>query len=92
MAVVVFETTIKPYFTDCYRKHMLFFCDLWQPADCQNNWQDIYDLVKDGSIPKLGCPAGVWDNATQHSFLSDFLAWKDGGSQTQPNTLSESRR
>jgi hypothetical protein len=30
-------------------------------------------------MPKKGCPEGVWDNATQQLFLSDFLAWKNAG-------------
>lgn len=74
-----FAINIKPYFTDCYRQHMLFYCDLWSSGDCQTNWQDIYDSVQAGSMPKAGCPEGVWDARTQQQFLSDFQAWKDGG-------------
>jgi hypothetical protein len=76
-----FEGTIKPYFSACYRKHMLFFCDLWMSADCRNNWQQIYDSAADGSMPRPGCPEGVWDSAKQQEFLTDFQGWKDGGFQ-----------
>jgi len=79
METVTFDQTIKPYFTPCYRSHMQFFCDLWSSADCQANWQDIYDAVADGSMPKPGCPEGIWDSKRQQQFLSDFQAWKDGG-------------
>ncbi len=81
MAVVTFEQTIKPYFTTCYREHMMFFCDLWLASDCKTNWQDIHDSVSDGSMPKEGCPEGIWDQNKQAKFLSDFQAWKDGGFQ-----------
>ena len=81
MATVKFETTIKPYFTECYRRHMLFFCDLWVLTDCKTNWQDIHDSVEDGSMPKAGCPEGVWDDQKRKEFLSDFQAWKDSGFQ-----------
>jgi hypothetical protein len=72
-----FAANIKPYFTDCYRKHMLFFCDLWSADDVQSNWQDIYDRVSDGSMPRAGCPEGVWDKTTQQKFLSDFTDWQN---------------
>jgi hypothetical protein len=78
---VTFDNTIKPYFTACYRNHMKFYCDLWLSSDCQTYWQDIYDSVNDGSMPKAGCPEGVWDQQKQQQFLSDFQAWKDGGFQ-----------
>lgn len=81
MTPVTFESTIKPYFTPCYRNRMTFYCDLWSSTDCQANWQDIYDSVADGTMPKEGCPEGVWDKARQQQFLSDFKAWKDGGFQ-----------
>lgn len=76
---VSFESTIKPYFTDCYHQHMLFFCDLWLASDVQANWQDINDEVSRGNMPKAGCPEGVWDDATRQQFLSDFTAWKNAG-------------
>jgi hypothetical protein len=81
MTSVTFLGTIKPYFTTCYRERMMFYCDLWSSRDCQANWQDIYDSVANGSMPKPGCPEGVWDTDRQHQFLSDFRAWKDGGYQ-----------
>jgi hypothetical protein len=76
---VKFEGTIKPYFTACYRQHMLFYCDLWMSGDCQQNWQDIYDSVAKESMPKAGCPEGVWSAERRQQFLSDFQGWKDGG-------------
>jgi hypothetical protein len=78
MGPLTFEQTIKPYFTDCYRQRMMFYCDLWSASDCQGNWQDIYDAVADGSMPKAGCPEGVWDATRQKQFLADFQSWKDG--------------
>ena len=74
-----FTADIKPYFTDCYRQHMLFFCDLWLLTDVQNNWQDINDAVSDGSMPKAGCPEGVWIDARRQNFLADFARWKNEG-------------
>ena len=72
-----FATDIKPYFSACYRQHMQFYCDLWSAEDVQNHWQDIYESVDDGSMPKLGCPEGVWDAARRGKFLSDFTNWKN---------------
>jgi hypothetical protein len=74
-----FAADIKPYFTECYRNRMLFFCDLWSAGDVQANWQDIHDRVDNGSMPKAGCPEGVWNDAQRQSFLTDFVAWQDGG-------------
>jgi hypothetical protein len=78
---VTFQQTIKPYFTQCYQQKMLFYCDLWSAQDCQTFWQDIFDAVNNGSMPKQGCPEGVWDDARRQQFLSDFQAWKVGGFQ-----------
>jgi hypothetical protein len=74
-----FLADIKPYFTSCYRQHMLFFCDLWSAGDVQANWQDIHDRVADGSMPKAGCPEGVWDDLRRQQFLADFQNWLNGG-------------
>lgn len=76
-----FENTIKPYFTECYRKHMLFKFDLWSADDVMTYWQDIYDAVQNKSMPKAGCPEGVWNDDQRNRFLADFQAWKDGGYQ-----------
>src|SRR5262249_59263211 len=42
---VTFADTIKPYFTPCYRAHMLAqgAFDLWELNDVKSNWQDIFD-------------------------------------------------
>jgi hypothetical protein len=81
-----FNDTIKPYFTACYRAHMLDVgvFDLWSKAEVQANWQDIFDRVsipagQPGSMPKAGCPEGVWDDKTRAQFLTDFQDWKTGG-------------
>ena len=74
-----FAANIMPYFTTCYRQHMLFFCDLWSAADVQANWQDIHDTVSNGSMPRPGCPEGVWDAAQRQKFLSDFANWQTEG-------------
>ncbi len=80
--------TIKPYFTPCYRAHMLDVgvFDLWVLDQVKNFWQDIFDRVsipagKPGSMPKAGCPEGVWDDLTRQQFLKDFQGWKAGGFQ-----------
>ncbi len=83
-----FVDTIKPYFTPCYRAHMLNVgvFDLWSQNDVKTNFQDIRDRVaipagQAGSMPAPGCPEGVWDNLTRQQFLTDFDAWKAGGFQ-----------
>jgi hypothetical protein len=81
-----FVDTIKPYFTPCYRAHMLGVgvFDLWSQNDVKTNWQDIYDRVNlpagnPGRMPKAGCPEGVWDDQTRQQFLTDFQDWKTAG-------------
>lgn len=85
---VTFDQIIKPYFTPCYRAHMLDVgvFDLWSNNDVKTNWSDIFDRVSKpagtpGSMPAPGCPEGIWDNQTRQQFLSDFQAWKAGGFQ-----------
>jgi hypothetical protein len=85
---VTFADDIKPYFTPCYRAHMLAVgvFDLWSKGDVQNNWQDIYNRCKipagqPQSMPAPGCPEGVWDAPTRQQFLTDFQAWQAGGFQ-----------
>jgi hypothetical protein len=86
-AAIGFERGIKPYFTDCYRDHMLnkvprpIRFDLWSRDAVMAHWDAIHDSVSDGSMPARGCPEGVWDEATKNRFLQDFQAWKDGGYQ-----------
>lgn len=53
--------------------------DLWDAGQVQTSWDDINSEVTSGSMPKAGCPEGVWDKITQQRFLSDFLAWKNAG-------------
>jgi len=83
-----FVDTIKPYFTPCYRAHMLDVgvFDLWSLDDVKNNWQDIFNRVNLPAgdlkrMPKAGCPEGVWDDLTRQQFLKDFQDWKAGGFQ-----------
>lgn len=76
---VSFQKDIKPYFTACYRQHMLFFCDLWSATEVQANWDDIDASVSSGRMPKSGCPEGVWDKPQRDRFLTDFAAWKADG-------------
>jgi hypothetical protein len=80
-APVGFQSTVKPFFTACYRSHMLnvMDLDLWDPAAVQTAWGDINGAVSNGSMPKVGCPEGVWDAGTKALFLADFLAWKNAG-------------
>jgi hypothetical protein len=77
-----FESTIKPYFTACYRAHMLKSgdqFDLWDAAQVEQEWPEILNQVTNGTMPATGCPEGVWDTVTQAQFLSDFQAWKTAG-------------
>lgn len=78
---VGFEATIKPYFTRCYRDHMLFMFDLWSLGGVVANWDVINDSVKNRRMPRAGCPEGVWDDGRRGQILADFQAWKDGGYQ-----------
>jgi hypothetical protein len=81
-----FVDTIKPYFTPCYRAHMLNVgvFDLWVLDDVKNNWDDIFDRCSrppgtPGTMPAPGCPEGVWDNITREQFKKDFQDWKTAG-------------
>ena len=77
-----FASTIKPYFTACYRAHMLQFgdqFDLWDPVAVKGEWNQINNQVTAGNMPAAGCPEGVWDSLTQAQFLTDFGAWKAAG-------------
>ncbi len=81
MASVGFQSTIKPFFTACYRSHMINVSglDLWDGSQVQGDWDGINSEVQSGAMPKAGCPEGVWDSKTRAQFLSDFLAWKNAG-------------
>jgi hypothetical protein len=70
-----FVSTVKPFFTDCYRQHMMFMFDLWDKNAVQQNWQAIHDAVASGQMPAAGCP-GTFDKA---GFLAAFQTWKDQG-------------
>jgi hypothetical protein len=80
-APVGFQSTIKPFFTACYRSHMIDVAglDLWDASAVQSNWDPINAAVTSGSMPKAGCAEGTWDPKTKTLFLSDFLAWKNAG-------------
>jgi len=68
-----FNDVVKPFFTECYRSHMLFKFDLWDKNQVQANWQQIHDAVQNGSMPAAGCP-GTFN---QSGFLQAFQCWKD---------------
>ena len=81
-----FNHTIKPYFTPCYRAHMLDIAglDLWSRDVVKDSWDDIRDRCSrpsgtPGSMPAPGCPEGVWDQSTRDHFIQDFDAWKAEG-------------
>jgi len=83
-----FSTDIRPYFTACYRAHMIEFggFDLWSQADVQANFDGILSRVSDGSMPipagqDGACPEGGWDVLTRNQFTADFQSWKDGAFQ-----------
>jgi hypothetical protein len=68
-----FADVVKPFFTECYRQHMLFMFDLWNAAAVQQNWQAIHDAVANGSMPAAGCP-GTFNKV---GFMEAFQCWKD---------------
>ena len=79
---ISFQKTIKPYFTPCYRAHMMMYgnkFDLWDAAAVQGEWDMINTQVGAGNMPAPGCPEGVWDDMTRDRFVRDFQAWKDAG-------------
>src|SRR6266568_1870354 len=73
MVTCGFASVVKPFFTECYRSHMLFMFDLWDPVAVQQNWQAIHDAVANGAMPAPGCP-GTFN---QPGFLEAFQCWKD---------------
>lgn len=76
-----FSTDIRPYFTACYRAHMLFRLDLWAQAAVQDNFEEILDAVQSGRMPRDGCGEGIFDARTREQFTADFQSWKAGGFQ-----------
>jgi hypothetical protein len=83
-----FMRDIRPYFTACYRAHMIEFreLDLWSEPAVKEQFQAIFDIVSAGEMPPDAsedgaCPEGGWDDLTRAQFLKDFQAWKDGGFQ-----------
>jgi hypothetical protein len=84
---VSFANTIKPYFTQCYRDHMLADgdqFDLWDAQSVQNEATSVLDRCQRppdqaGSMPQSGCPEGVWDDQTRAQFVKDFQAWMAAG-------------
>jgi hypothetical protein len=84
-----FASNVRPYFTACFRAHMIKFgdFDLWSAADVEQKWQEIHDRVDGGDMPPPtgtpgACPEGGWDQLTKKQFLADFVEWKNG--QFQP--------
>jgi len=73
MVTCGFKDVIKPFFTECYRSHMMFMLDLWDPAQVQQHWQGINDAVANDSMPAPGCP-GTFNKP---GFLEAFQCWKD---------------
>jgi hypothetical protein len=75
MVTCGFAAVVKPFFTDCYRSHMLFLFDLWDPNAVKQHWQAIHDAVQSGAMPAGGCP-GTFN---KDGFLEAFQCWKDQG-------------
>jgi hypothetical protein len=84
---VSFMHTIKPYFTSCYRAHMMNAgdqFDLWDPAQVQAEAPEILNRCQlsppdPQSMPVKGCPEGVWDDQTRAQFVKDFQTWMAAG-------------
>ena len=90
MAGVSFAYTIKPYFTPCFRAHMISVSglDLWDIGTVKSNFSSIQSQCSSGNMPPTSssggmapCPEGGWDSFTQQQFLTDFAAWAQGGFQ-----------
>jgi hypothetical protein len=77
-AATSFSNHIKPYFTPCYRAHMIKGFDLWDYDSVKSRYGEIRTRVEDESMPAPGCGEGEWDHATRDQFLKDFEKWKDG--------------
>lgn len=85
----VFTTDIRPYFTACFRAHMIEFgqFDLWVKDDVQQRFDVIRMRVKNKSMPPdpggpiPACPEGGWDQLTRDQFIADFDEWKAGDFQ-----------
>ena len=75
MVTCGFAAVVKPFFTECYRSHMLFMLDLHDPVAVKNHWQQIHDTVQSGHMPAPGCP-GTFNKP---GFLEAFQCWKDQG-------------
>jgi hypothetical protein len=67
-----FSNHIKPYFTPCYRAHMIKGFDLWDSDSVKSRYSEIKTRVEDGSTPAPGCGEGEWDDHTRDQFLKDF--------------------
>ena len=69
-----FAGTIKPYFTACYRAHMMHHgdqFDLWDPAAVQFEWPQIITAVTNGTMPARvagGCLGHHHENAIPERF------------------------
>ncbi|MDQ5837781.1 MAG: hypothetical protein M3379_13475 [Acidobacteriota bacterium] len=76
-----FSTTVKPYFTNCYRQHMNNLgIDLWDAGDVESNYDAIDGAVASGSMPPGDDECGpAWDKDRIDKFRKDFAAWKAGG-------------
>jgi hypothetical protein len=53
-----FSNHIKPYFTPCYRAHMIKGFDLWDYDSVKSRYSEIRTRVEDGSMPAPGCGEG----------------------------------
>jgi hypothetical protein len=77
-----FSTTVKPYFTACYRQHMIDAggFDLWDAGDVQDQFDPIDGAVASGSMPPGDDECGPkWEQSKIDQFRKAFKAWKDGG-------------
>src|SRR5262245_37800995 len=73
-----FSRDIRPYFTACFRSHMISFggFDLWSETDVKQQHAGIKARVAAGDMPPgdpadSPCPEGGWDQITRDQFLSD---------------------
>jgi hypothetical protein len=60
-----FMRDIRPYFTACFRAHMIEFAgfDLWLGTDVRNRWQRIFDKVQSGGMPPDSSEEGACPEA-----------------------------
>jgi|GEM_PF-420872 len=80
----VFETDIRPIFTDFHREMMRFRLDLHSYDDVKGDHRAIRNAIRGGTMP---CPAG--GGPLPEDQIALFEAWIDGGFNTDGSSVGE---